>query len=223
MTALFVTGTGTDVGKTFVAASIVRQLRTRGLAARAFKPVISGYDPAVADQSDSAVLLDAAGELATPEMIAAISPWRFAAPLAPNMAARREGKHVDFAAVVAFCRDAIATAQGPVLIEGVGGVMSPISDEETVLDWIAVLGIPAVLVCGSYLGAISHALTALLALERRAIKVPAIFVSESPKGIDLDETCASLRRITVVPVIGVRRSTEQIGLDQVPDLDALLR
>jgi dethiobiotin synthetase len=223
MSTLFVTGAGTGVGKTYVTALLVRELRARGVLARAVKPVITGFDEATLDRSDSAILLDAMGELATPEMIATISPWRFAAPLAPNMAARREGKRIDFDAIVRFCTDAATDAGGPLLIEGVGGVMAPLDDDRTALDWIAELGVPALLVCGSYLGAISHALTAVTALRERGIAIAALAVSESEDGVDLNETMAALRRHAGIPVAAVRRSAKQIGLDQVPDLDALLR
>lgn len=223
MSILFVTGAGTGVGKTHVAALLVRQLRARGIPARAVKPVISGFDEAAVNLSDSAVLLDAMGELATPEMIATISPWRFATPLAPNMAARREGKRVEFEEIVRFCRDAARTADGPLLIEGVGGVMAPLDDDRTVLDWIVALDVPALVVCGSYLGAISHALTALAALRERGQKVVALLVSESENGVDFDETFTALRRHAGVPVIAVRRSAEEIRLDDVADLNALFR
>ena len=222
MSTVFVTGAGTGVGKTYVTALLVRELRTRGVSVRAVKPVITGFDETTLDRSDSAILLDAMGELATPEMIATISPWRFAAPLAPNMAARLEGKRIDFDAVVSFCKDAALNAGGPVLIEGVGGVMAPLDDDRTVLDWIAALGAPVLVVCGSYLGAISHALTALAALREHRAKVAALVASESEDGVDLNETMAALRRHAGVPVLAVRRSAKQIGLDQVPDLDALL-
>jgi dethiobiotin synthetase len=223
MSAIFVTGAGTAVGKTYVTALLVRQLRARGIAARAVKPVISGFDEATIDRSDSAILLDAAGELATPEMIATISPWRFAAPLAPSMAARREGKVLDIGDVLAFCRDAAGSAEGPLLIEGVGGVMAPLTDDHTVLDWITALNAPTILISGSYLGAISHALTALTALRARSTSVEALIVSESEDGVDLEETLAALRRHAGVPVLAVARSAEEIGLDQVTDLDALRR
>lgn len=223
MSMLFVTGAGTGVGKTYVTALLVRQLRARDIAARAVKPVISGFDEATLDRSDSAILLDAMGELATPEMIATISPWRYAAPLAPNMAARREGSSVDVAAIVAFCRDAETTAGGPLLVEGVGGVMAPLSDDATVLDWLTTLAAPTLLVGGSYLGAISHALTAVAALRACNAAPLALVVSESENGIDLRETLTALRRHAGVPVIGLARSAKQVGLDQVPDLDALLR
>ena len=217
MSLLFVTGAGTGVGKTYVTALLTRQLRVR-----AVKPVISGFDPASPAGSDSAILLEAMGEALTPATIDAISPWRYAAPLAPNMAARRENRTIDLPAIVDWC----AAQSGSVIIEGVGGVMSPVTDEETVLDWIAALGCPALLVGGSYLGAISHTLTALEALRIRKVRVAAIVLSESADGIDIDETIDTLGKLTYgVPIVSVRRSAaaKQIGLDQMPDLCAIAR
>ena len=177
MSALFVTGTGTEIGKTLVAAALCRQLRASGRPVRALKPVMSGYDPAAPHESDAGVLLASLGESVTDATVENIAPWRFTAPLSPDMAAAREGRRLDLAAIVAFCR----TAEGePLLIEGVGGVMVPLDDRHTVIDWMAALGAPALVVAGSYLGTISHTLTALAALRARAIPIAALVISESP-------------------------------------------
>src|SRR5437588_345204 len=90
MSACFVTATGTDIGKTFVARGLIRALRRQDRAVAALKPVLSGFEPAEAAGSDSGLLLSALGRPVTPEEIARISPWRFAAPLAPDMAAVAE-------------------------------------------------------------------------------------------------------------------------------------
>jgi dethiobiotin synthetase len=198
MSVLFVTATGTDIGKSFVACGIVAELRRRGRKVAALKPLASGFDDARAAESDPGRLIAALGRDLVPAELDRISPWRFCAPLAPDMAAKREGKIVDFAALVKFCRDAIAPAiHGPddLLIEGVGGVMSPIAEKHTMLDWMAELGIPVLLVTGSYLGAQSHALTALAALRGRRLVPRAIVVCES-RDSDLTpaDTAQSLAR-----------------------------
>ena len=177
MSALFVTGTGTSVGKTLVAAALCRQFREAGRAVCALKPVMSGYDPAVPGESDAGVLLAGLERAVTPAALAAIAPWRFAAPLSPDMAAAREGRRLALADIVAFCR---AAAGDPLLIEGVGGVMVPLDDRHTVADWMAALGAPVLLVAGSYLGTISHTLTALAVLRGRGLRVAGLVVSESP-------------------------------------------
>jgi dethiobiotin synthetase len=195
MSAIFVTATGTDIGKTFVTCGLIRALQARGRKVAALKPIASGFAPAGAELSDSGLLLSALVRPVTPETIAEVSPWRFAAPLSPDLAAAREGRVIDFAAVAGFCRDAIATRDGALLIEGVGGVMSPLDARHTVLDWMAALDIPLVLVAGSYLGTISHTLTALDVLRRRGLDVASLVVSESAiSTVPLDETRDAVAR-----------------------------
>ncbi len=89
MSAIFITGTGTDVGKTYVAASLVRHLRQMGRLVDAIKPVVSGYDPAQAPTSDPGVLLEALGLPVTEPEIDRISPWRFRAALSQDLAPER--------------------------------------------------------------------------------------------------------------------------------------
>lgn len=206
MSAIFVTGAGTDVGKTFVACGLVAELRRRGRAVATFKPLASGFDPAHAQASDPGALLTALGEPVTPASLDRIAPFRYRAALAPDMAAAAEGKSVDFDAVVDFSRQA-ATAAECVVVEGVGGVMSPITERHTVIDWIAALRMPAVLVTGTYLGAQTHALTALAALQRRSIAVHALVASETAGStVGLRENMRSLARFTApVPVVAIPR------------------
>jgi dethiobiotin synthetase len=194
MSAIFVTSTGTDIGKTFVTAGLIRHLRETGAAASALKPVVSGFDIATAALSDPGVLLDALGDPVTPEALDRISPWRFAAPLSPDMAAAREGRAIDFDELIACCRAPIAAASGTLFIEGVGGVMVPLDARHTVLDWMEALGLPLILVTGTYLGTISHTLTAIDAVTRRGLKIAALAVNDSVDGIDREETMAAIAR-----------------------------
>jgi dethiobiotin synthetase len=204
VSAIFVTGTGTDVGKTFLGVALIRQWRAAGHGVAAFKPVASGFDPATAQASDPGVLLAA---LDSPiSDIDTMSPWRFAAPLSPDMAAAREGRTLDFDAIVEFsCR--MATSAERVLIEGVGGIMVPLDERHTVLDWMSALRLPVLLVAGSYLGTISHTLTALRVLAQRNLTVAAVAVSESAvPGAPLDETVATIARFAdMIEVVGVPR------------------
>jgi dethiobiotin synthetase len=204
VTAIFVTGAGTDVGKTFLTAALIRHWRSAGHAVGAFKPVASGFDPATAQNSDPGVLLVAL-ERPISDMDT-ISPWRFAAPLSPDMAAAREGRTLDFEAIVEFSRRAAASADR-VLIEGVGGIMVPLDERHTVLDWMSALRLPILLVAGSYLGTISHTLTALRVLAQRNLTVVAVAVSESATpGAPLEETVATITRFAdLIEVVGVPR------------------
>jgi len=190
MPALFVTGTGTDIGKTYISCALIRALKARGAAVDAFKPVVSGFDPRDAAGSDPARLAAALGD---PGAVLRIAPRRYRAPLAPNIAARLEGQVLALDDMVI---DAVARAaelrDGLLLVEGAGGVMSPLTDGETNLDMITALGAPALLVAGSYLGAISHVLTALVALRAARAEVAAVVISESLDAPDLNQTAGAL-------------------------------
>lgn len=206
MTAAFITGTGTDIGKTFVTAALIHEFRRRGRKVTALKPVASGFDPARIAGSDPGMLLAATGEALTRQALDRISPWRFAAPLSPDMAALREGRTIDFAALIEHSRAAIAASE-VTLIEGVGGIMVPLDERRSVLDWMTALRLPLLVVGGSYLGAISHALSALEVLRSRSLTVAALLVNETPGStVALDETASTIARFAAgVPVLALPR------------------
>ncbi|MFZ4125680.1 MAG: dethiobiotin synthase [Rickettsiales bacterium] len=167
MTHYFVTSTGTGIGKTFVTAALAHHLKIP-----AYKPMSCGGD------EDSLALMAATGQ-----SLEATTPWRYAAPLAPSMAAPKEGKRVNLDEVVTWCK----ARHG--LIEGVGGIMVPLNERETVLDWMKQLNWPLILVVGSYLGSISHTLTALEVLKTAKLDVRALIISESlENNVGLHET-----------------------------------
>jgi dethiobiotin synthetase len=207
MTTAFITATGTDIGKTFVTAGLIRHLRAAGRTADAIKPVISGFDPDAWQESDPAVLLAALDRRPTLDELDRISPWRFKAPLSPHMAARREGRAIDFQEVVDFCRRTMAARSGFLFIEGIGGIMVPLDDHRTVLDWMSMLRIPIVLVAGSYVGTMSHTLTSLEVLVRRNLNVAAVVISESEgSAASLEDTVATLQRFAdSIDVVGIAR------------------
>ena len=218
MKSLFVTSAGTEIGKTFVTAALVHQLRQQGKQARAIKPVMSGYEVDDAAASDAGILLTATGEPVDEAAIVEISPWRFGAPLSPHMAAAQEGKSIVLSEVVDFCTTQAKSDGNLLLIEGVGGVMAPLSDSATVLDWMAALGAPALLVVGSYL--------ALNTLFAKGIAVTAIIVCESPDSpVDLKETAASIGNFAAgTPIAAVPRldSGDSTAWRRAPDLTYLL-
>jgi dethiobiotin synthetase len=211
VTAIFITATGTDVGKTYVATSLIRHLRRMGRLVDAIKPVVSGFDPDKAVDSDPGLLLESLGLPVTPQEIDRISPWRFREALSPDIAAEREGRSIDVDTVISFCRTMIDQRRGILLIEGIGGVMVPLDADRTVLDVMMALQVPLILVAGSYLGTISHTLTALDALYRRGLSVMAIIISETPgSSVSLDDTVAAISRFAE-PVIGLPRDPRRPG------------
>ncbi|WP_132251899.1 dethiobiotin synthase [Methylobacterium segetis] len=214
MRALFVAGAGTEIGKTYVTAALTQALRAMGRPVRTLKPLASGVPPLGHPdfaESDTARLLAAQGLPVGPETVAACSPWRFAAALAPDLAAAREGRSLALPDLVRWCEAQIAAAEPgtTVVIEGVGGLMSPITGAETGLDWLKALRLPALLVSGSYLGAISHALTAVETLRAHDCPLVAVAVSESAGAPTPPETVAEAIGSRIgAPVFCLRRGAE---------------
>jgi len=207
MSSVFVTATGTDIGKTFVTAGLIRHIRGSGGAIGAIKPIVSGFDPDAWQESDPAVLLAALGHPATLAEAERISPWRFKAPLSPQMASRREGRTIAFRDLVDFCRNTAAAQRGLLLIEGIGGIMVPLDDRRTVLDLMSVLRIPVILVAGSYVGTLSHTLTALEVMARRNLDIAAVVVSESEgSAASLEETASAIAQFAdAIDVVALPR------------------
>ena len=204
MPALFITAVGTDVGKTFVACGIIAALRAAGRPVDAFKPVLSGYQGYAG--SDAARLLDALGR--DEADLDRMSPLRFSAPLAPPSAARAEGRELALADLTRLCLATIRP-ESLVLIEGAGGVMSPIAEGATNLDLADNLRAPVLLVTGSYLGAVSHTLTAIEVIRARGLDLACVVVSESQDAPPLIEVTGALGAFaTGVPVAVAPRAAQ---------------
>jgi dethiobiotin synthetase len=216
----FIAGAGTDIGKTYVTALLARQLRAADQPVLALKPVASGV-PAVRSAgfaaTDTAKLLDAQGLKVTAANVEACSPWRFTEPLSPDMAAAAERRTLTLAPLLAWCRQKIAAAPAgsAVLIEGVGGVMSPMAADALNLHLIKALACPVVLVTGSYLGALNDALAALEALKAHKAPVSAVVLNESALStVDFEATLDTLSRFAPdYPITTLRRGSPKLDLD----------
>lgn len=165
---LFITGTDTDVGKTHVARAIVRCLVGSGLRTGVYKPVASGGG------SDPRDLWLAAG---SPLDIGCVCPQSFALPLAPHHAARAEDRAVDDDLLVAGLAPWIATSD-VIVMEGAGGLFSPLSDALLNVDLALRAGFPAVVVDGGTLGCIGRVLATCTAAAARGLPVAAVVVSQ---------------------------------------------
>ncbi len=165
---IFVTGTDTGIGKTVLAALLTRQLRRQGVRVAALKPVCSG------NRSDARALRKAAGNVLTLEEV---NPWHFRAPLAPLLAARKERKRVRLRDVVAHVRR-ITRRFETLVIEGAGGLLSPLGEDFNSRDLLVALRAMPVVVCPNRLGAVNQTLLVLEALPGAiAARTPVVLVS----------------------------------------------
>jgi dethiobiotin synthetase len=187
MTAYFITAVGTGIGKTFTTCALLHAAKTQGMNAHGYKPIISGWNES--DDTDTAQIILANG---IAREVTKVSPWRFKAPLSPHMAAPKEGKNISLDTVVKWTREHVVQPE-LTLIETVGGVMVPLNDTDTTLDWMREVALPVVLVTGSYLGSISHTLTALELLRHEGLEVHAIVINESEgSSVDFHEATTGL-------------------------------
>jgi dethiobiotin synthetase len=171
----FVTGTDTGVGKTVLAAAIVAALRADGVRAAAFKPVVTGLDEPEPGRPADHELLGAVARMA-PE---AVAPVTFGPPVSPHLAAELAGTAVDPDATIAAARAAGADADA-LVVEGVGGLLVPLTPRFTVRDLAVALGLPVVIAGRPGLGTISHTLLTLEAARTAALDVRAVVLTPWP-------------------------------------------
>jgi dethiobiotin synthetase len=206
-TTFFITGTDTGVGKTVLTALLTRHLRKHGVNAVALKPVCSG------DRADARALHAAsAGALTLDE----INPWHFRAPIAPLLAARRECKRVVLADVLLHVR-AMQKRFDMVLIEGAGGLLSPLGEDFDSRDLIVALPATPIVVCPNRLGAVNQILLAIAALPRSAAgRVRVVLMSPSKPdastltNVSLLAEFAGAKRIFSLPYFGRRIDPEKV-------------
>jgi dethiobiotin synthetase len=195
-TGVFVTGTGTEVGKTVVAAVIAHSLRAEGKRVAVFKPVVTGLDQD--GEPDHALLRRAAGSEQGDEEIA---PYRYGPPMSPHLAAALAGKEIDPARVLAAARNAAAGAEA-LVCEGVGGLLVPLAPGYLVRDFAAGLELPLVVAASPGLGTINHTLLTIEAARSTGLEVAAVVLTpwpESPGRIEESnrETIAALGEVEV--------------------------
>jgi len=208
---LFVTATDTGVGKTYLTALIARSLREIGMRVGAYKPVCSGADVAAdgtVSWADVRTLAEAIGGGADQGRIC---PLRFKAPLAPPVAARLEGAVIDFERL----RDGAAWWQGRVdvlLVEGVGGLLCPLTERETIADLAVELAYPLLVVARLGLGTINHTLLTVEAAQRRGLRVIGVVLNEAEPLAPVpgtEENADEIARRANVHVLGVVRYGSQ--------------
>jgi dethiobiotin synthetase len=171
---LFVTGTGTEVGKTVVAAVIARTLAAEGKRVAVFKPAVTGLDEGV--ETDHALLRRASGSGQSDEEIA---PYRYGPPASPHLAAELAGEEIDPERLRQAAR-AAAEGADAIVCEGVGGLLVPLSPSYLVRDLAADLGYPLVVVASPGLGTINHTLLTLEAARAAGLEVTAVVLTPYP-------------------------------------------
>lgn len=194
---VFVTGTGTEIGKTVVAAATARTLAAEGRSVAVFKPAVTGLDED--GEADHELLRRAAG---SGQSDAEIAPYRYGPPASPHLAAALAGERIEPEVLREAAR--AAGAGGEALVcEGVGGFLVPLAPDYLVRDLAVDLGLPLLVAAGPGLGTINHTLLTLESARAAGLEVSAVVLTPwpaQPTEIEASnrETIAALGQVPVL-------------------------
>lgn len=217
---LFVTGTDTGVGKTLVAAAIARFYRRHGLRVGVMKPCETGVADSLQPGEDARLLRWAAGSLDDDQ---AIAPYRLREPLAPSLAAQREGVVID-PGVIADCLAKIRTGKDLMVVEGAGGLMVPLRGGYLVADLVRELKLPLLVVSRASLGTINHTLLTIFTARFMELPLAGFMINRMPSqpGIAEQEAPHQLAALASANLLGVLPEVAGSPEEQVEHLaDAL--
>lgn len=221
----FVTGTDTGVGKTLIACGLLHALSARGLRVIGMKPVAAG---AMMESgrlvNEDVAALEAASNVAAPGAL--VNPYCFAPPIAPHLAAAREGVAIELDRLHrAYLR--LAGLADCVIVEGAGGFRVPLSDELDTADLARLLQLPVVLVVGIRLGCINHALLTAGAIESTSLKFAGWIANHVDPGmLCASENVSTLRARLRAPLlceVPYSPAPRAASIANAVDIDALLR
>ncbi|HEY2282872.1 MAG TPA: dethiobiotin synthase [Solirubrobacteraceae bacterium] len=203
MRGLFVTGTGTGVGKTVLSAALLAAMSAAGVRVRAHKPVVTGLnEPSETGwPPDHELLASVAGM--TP---AEVAPLRYEPAVSPHLAAALAGETIDPAQSIARAR-AAAIDNGTLIVEGVGGLLVPLANGFTVRDLAVALGLPLVIAAGAGLGTINYTLLSIESARAAGLDVRAVVLTPWPQApTQLERSnCETIARLGEVEVAGLGR------------------
>jgi dethiobiotin synthetase len=199
MSAYFVTGTDTEIGKTFVTCALLRLFARQGIRAVGMKPVAAGLDEQGHNEDVEQIL--AAAPVAAPREL--VNPYAFKSPMAPHAAAAEEGRDIRFAPIhQAFAQ--LKAQADVVVVEGVGGFCVPLGPEGDSADLAQTLGLPVILVVGLRLGCINHAILTAEAIRARGLQLVCWVANQVDAAMrNPEDSIAALEERLAAPLLGV--------------------
>lgn len=200
---IFITGTDTGVGKTYIATGIVKTLHSAGIDVGVMKPAETGCSLRSGKlvPSDAEALIQAA---AVRDPLSLVNPYRFHAPVAPSVAAQLERKRIDPERILKSFRT-LSQRHDTMIVEGAGGIMVPLAKGYLFLDLAEAMGLPVVIVARPGLGTINHTLLTIEALRARKIMIAGVVFNDGQggqKGLAEATSPAVIEELSGVPIIG---------------------
>lgn len=206
----FVIGTDTNVGKTYVASSLVRHFAAKGYSTIGMKPIASGCmrDGNGVLLNDDVSALAAASNV--PASLDLINPYRFEPAIAPHIAAAQVEKIID-CEVIRLAYQQLKAVADVVIVEGAGGFLVPLNNQETLADLAVLLNIPVILVVGMRLGCINHALLTVEAIKSRGLTLAGWVANRVDAEMPVfEENLVSLQQRIAAPCISVIGWQEEV-------------
>jgi dethiobiotin synthetase len=187
---IFISSTGTGVGKTYCTVEIIKELIDRKVNVNVYKPILSGFDFNNIEESDSYKILSAKNIIPKLEDIKKITPWLFEKPIAPSIAAIKENKKLRYNEVLDWCLKKINNNNNEInIFEGAGGLEVPIEATSTVLNLIKDLDCKVILVVGNYLGSVSHSISAIKNIKSENLEIINVIINKNTDDvIDIEDT-----------------------------------
>ena len=196
--AYFLTGTDTEIGKTFVTCALLHRATLDGWRAVGLKPVAAGTD--AAGLNDDVEAIRAASNVLLPRQVT--NPYCFAPAIAPHIAADEAGVVIDFATIGATCDTARQQADR-VIVEGAGGFCVPVGVDRSGADLAVELGLPVILVVGMRLGCLNHALLTAEAITGRGLTLAGWVANRIDPGMArFEDNLATLQALLPAPLLG---------------------
>jgi dethiobiotin synthetase len=201
---IFITGTDTGVGKTYVSMGIAKALKCRGVDVGVMKPAETGCSIRAGRLmlKDALRLMKVARVRDSPSLV---NPYRFSTPLAPAVAAEREGKAIDPLMIIGAFQT-LSNRHDFMVVEGAGGIMVPLSGKYTYLDLAKQLGLPVLIVARPGLGTINHTMLTIAALKGRKIGIAGIVINsafDQKSGLAEKTSPAMIEKMSNVRVMGI--------------------
>lgn len=197
--AYFLTGTDTEVGKTFITCALLHRAARDGRRAAGLKPVAAGTDEAGLNEDVENIRAASNGELPA----ATINPYCFKAAVAPHIAAAEAGVAIEFATILAASERAMREVD-LLIVEGVGGFRVPLGADGDSADLAVAFGLPVILVVGMRLGCINHALLTAEAIAARGLQIAGWVANRiDPEMGRFEENLVTLNDLLPAPLLGV--------------------
>jgi dethiobiotin synthetase len=212
----FITGTDTDVGKTYVTAGLAASIKKNGIDVGIMKPFAAGTPEKISYKSKDVQILSEAAQVKDDENL--INPYFFPIPASPYTATQNLGIKVDIdVALDSFKK--LKTIHDVLLVEGMGGILTPILQDYFITNLIKDMNLETIVICSSRIGTVNHTLMTCKMCENFGIKISGIIINNSEKqGYPINELKRDIESLTKTPVIGSIPYLQDFTIDKISEI-----